>query len=303
MSNSNKGLGRGLDALFGGADPKNHDLQNSSLLPIDQLQPNPDQPRRRFDETSLAELASSIKSQGIIQPLLVRPIAMNRWQIVAGERRWRAARLAGLQEVPVFIKEMDDKEVLVAALVENLQREDLDPLEEALALQGLRDTLGLTQDELATRLGKSRPAISNALRLLQLSTTAQEDLREGRLSAGHARCLLALNDPSTSEELRQAILSQGLTVRQTEEAVSFWKEKGMLPWITHHVLEKNVLSNVNKARRKKSNEMRHIEQSLTQNLSCKATLNGDMENGRVILKYTSSEKLRHILRSLGLELE
>ena len=235
---SSKGLGRGLDALLrrtdmGAARQEKNDTpeketgteHSPTLLPLSHLHANPSQPRQTFDAESLAELAASIREQGIIQPLLVRPLAdrPGHYQIVAGERRWRAARQAGLGQVPVHVREMSDAEVMAAALIENLQREDLNPMEEAQALQQLRETLKLTQEALAARLGKSRPAIANALRLLQLSPAAQDDLHHGRLSAGHARCLLALgNDDralAAAEVLRSHIISESLSVRQAEEAV------------------------------------------------------------------------------------
>ncbi|WP_303927190.1 ParB/RepB/Spo0J family partition protein, partial [Desulfovibrio piger] len=246
---SSKGLGRGLDALLrrtdmGAARQEKNDTPEKEtgtehaplLLPLSHLHANPSQPRQTFDAESLAELAASIREQGIIQPLLVRPLAgrPGHYQIVAGERRWRAARQAGLGQVPVHVREMSDAEVMAAALIENLQREDLNPLEEARALQQLRETLKLTQEALAARLGKSRPAIANALRLLQLSPAAQDDLHHGRLSAGHARCLLALgNDDhalAAAEVLRSHIISESLSVRQAEEAVALWREEQRLPW-------------------------------------------------------------------------
>ena len=232
---SSKGLGRGLDALLrrtdmGAARQEKNDTpeketgteHSPTLLPLSHLHANPSQPRQTFDAESLAELAASIREQGIIQPLLVRPLAdrPGHYQIVAGERRWRAARQAGLGQVPVHVREMSDAEVMAAALIENLQRENLNPMEEAQALQQLRETLKLTQEALAARLGKSRPAIANALRLLQLSPAAQADLHHGRLSAGHARCLLALgNDEralAAAEVLRSHIISESLSVRQAE---------------------------------------------------------------------------------------
>ena len=202
---SSKGLGRGLDALLrrtdmGAARQEKNDTpeketgteHSPTLLPLSHLHANPSQPRQTFDAESLAELAASIREQGIIQPLLVRPLAdrPGHYQIVAGERRWRAARQAGLGQVPVHVREMSDAEVMAAALIENLQREDLNPMEEAQALQQLRETLKLTQEALGPpALAKAARPIANALRLLQLSPAAQGDLHHGRLSAGHARCL------------------------------------------------------------------------------------------------------------------
>ena len=182
---ANKGLGRGLEVLWGGNVATEKSEGQNNLIAIDAISPNPSQPRRHFDEEALKELAESIRAQGILQPLLVRPDGSGNYQIVAGERRWRAARMANLSKVPVVIREMSDKEVMAAALIENLQREDLNAIEEAQALKELRDALNITQEELAKRLGKSRPAIANAMRLLQLSESAQEDVRYGRMSAGH----------------------------------------------------------------------------------------------------------------------
>ncbi|MDO5484494.1 MAG: chromosome partitioning protein ParB, partial [Desulfovibrionaceae bacterium] len=178
------------------------------------------------------------------------------------------------------------------------------PMEEAQALQGLRDTLSITQEELATRLGKSRPAISNALRLLQLSPNAQQDVREGRLSAGHARCLLGIGDPQQAEALRQAILEQNLTVRQAEEAVAFWRRRGVLPWdeLGNAQAREENPPRPAKGKGQKIPQLQHIENSLTQSLACKAALSGNLQKGRITLKYTSQDNLRHILHSLGLEL-
>lgn len=306
MSNANKGLGRGLDALFGGSEPQREINAHSSMLPLTALRPNPDQPRRSFDPESLKELADSIKAQGIIQPLLVRPQSDGTsYQIVAGERRWRAARLAGLTQVPVFVRELSDKEVMAAALIENLQREDLNPIEEALALQGLRDTLELTQEELAARLGKSRPAIANALRLLQLSQAARDDLSAGNISPGHARCLLGVTDADAAESLRQRIISHALTVREAEEAASFWRKNHMLPWQA----EKNSADEAQgeketrpRAGRKKSPQIRSLQENLSQTLACKTLVSGNEQNGKITLTYASTAELQKLLARLGVSL-
>ena len=301
---SSKGLGRGLDALLrrtdmGAARQEKNDTpeketgteHSPTLLPLSHLHANPSQPRQTFDAESLAELAASIREQGIIQPLLVRPLAdrPGHYQIVAGERRWRAARQAGLGQVPVHVREMSDAEVMAAALIENLQREDLNPMEEAQALQQLRETLKLTQEALAARLGKSRPAIANALRLLQLSPAAQADLHHGRLSAGHARCLLALgNDEralAAAEVLRSHIISESLSVRQAEEAVALWREEQRLPWTAA-------------SKRKKLPQIAALQKSLCAALPCKARVSGDMESGRITLRYTSPQELEALLNRL-----
>lgn len=305
MSNASKGLGRGLDALFGGSEPLREQSGDVSMLPITVLRPNPDQPRRHFDPESLRELADSIKTQGIIQPLLVRPMADNAaYQIVAGERRWRAARLAGLTQVPVFVRALSDKEVMAAALIENLQREDLNPIEEALALQGLREALELTQEELAARLGKSRPAIANALRLLQLSPAAQEDLRAGRLSAGHARCLLGVNAVGATEALRLRIISHTLTVRDAEEAAAFWRENKVFPWEPESGQADAEAQKEPPARatRKKSPQIRNLQQNLSKTLECKALVSGNEQTGKITLAYGSAEELQSLLARLGVAL-
>ena len=299
---SSKGLGRGLDALFGGTAPKQEPQGQESavnLMPITALHPNPNQPRRHFDDAALRELADSIKSQGIIQPLLVRPQGgENTYQIVAGERRWRAAQLAGLKEVPVYVRQLSDKEVMAAALIENLQREDLNPIEEAEALQALRDALELTQEELASRLGKSRPAIANALRLLQLSATARADIQAGLLSAGHARCLLGIDAPNASEALRQRILSHKLTVREAEDAAAFWRGHNALPWEQEDTTPQPRA----KAPRKKSPQFKTLQMNLCSSIGCKTQVSGDENSGRIAFAYGSREELEQLLQKLGVAL-
>lgn len=299
---SSKGLGRGLDALFGGTAPKQEPQGQESavnLMPITALHPNPNQPRRHFDDAALRELADSIKSQGIIQPLLVRPLGgENTYQIVAGERRWRAAQLAGLKEVPVYVRQLSDKEVMAAALIENLQREDLNPIEEAEALQALRDALELTQEELASRLGKSRPAIANALRLLQLSATARADIQAGLLSAGHARCLLGIDAPIASEALRQRILSHKLTVREAEDAAAYWRGHNALPWEQE---DTNPQPRA-KAPRKKSPQFKTLQMNLCSSIGCKTQVSGDENSGRIAFAYGSREELEQLLQKLGVSL-
>ena len=211
------GLGRGLDALF--ADNSVEEISPSSAvkLGIMEIEPDPNQPRKDFDSEALGELADSIASQGILQPLLVRPIAGDGYRIVAGERRWRAARLAGLNEVPVVIREMSDEEAYAAMLVENLQRENLNPIEEARGYQKLIDTVGATQEQIAAKLGKSRPAVANALRLLTLPDEITAMVLGGGLSAGHARALLAFPQREAMLEAARLVLKKGLSVRETEK--------------------------------------------------------------------------------------
>ena len=215
-----KGLGRGLDALLAGSDSKADDeLRN---LPVERMKPGKYQPRSHMDQESLAELAASIKAQGVMQPILVRAVdstpGAERYEIVAGERRWRAAQLAGLAEVPVLVRKIPDEQALAMALIENIQRENLNPLEEAHGLQRLIDEFGLTHQQVADAVGRSRPAASNLLRLLQLTAPVQEMLAKGLLDMGHARALLPVSS-GQQVGLAQRIVQKGLSVRETERLV------------------------------------------------------------------------------------
>nr|MBL8411070.1 ParB/RepB/Spo0J family partition protein [Dechloromonas sp.] len=215
-----KGLGRGLDALLTGSDHKSEDEMRN--LPVDRLKPGKYQPRSQMDEASLAELAASIKTQGVMQPILVRAIdhtpGAERYEIVAGERRWRAAQLAGQGEVPVLVRSIPDEQALAMALIENIQRENLNPLEEALGLQRLIDEFGLTHQQAADAVGRSRPAASNLLRLLQLNAPVQDLLMSGKLDMGHARALLPLAG-AQQIAVAQRIVQKGLSVREAERLV------------------------------------------------------------------------------------
>ena len=213
---SSKGLGKGLGALLGDFDDTPVEKSPYQLLPIHKVEPNPDQPRQDFDEEELQALADSIAEHGIIQPLTVRELPSGYYQIIAGERRWRAARMADLREVPAVIMEADDKKVMELALIENLQRQDLNPVEEALGYHTLIRDHGLTQDSAAQRVGKSRPAVANALRLLQLPQPLLDKLRSGELTAGHARAVLILKTEKKQLEAAQKIIALGLSVRQAE---------------------------------------------------------------------------------------
>ena len=211
-----KGLNKGLGALLGDFSEETRENSPYQVLPIQKVEPNPDQPRKDFDEVELQSLADSIATHGVVQPLTVRELKGGYYQIIAGERRWRAARLAGLSEVPVVIIEADDKTTMELALIENLQRQDLNPVEEALGYQSLMEDYGLTQEETANRVGKSRPAVANALRLLNLSPHVLEMVREGSLSAGHARAVLQLKTDRAQLQAAQKIVNLGLSVRQAE---------------------------------------------------------------------------------------
>ncbi len=214
------GLGRGMDALF--LDNSATENENSAtMLSINEVEPNRNQPRKNFNQKALEELAKSIEQNGIIQPILVRPMSDGSYQLIAGERRWRAARMAGLHEVPVTIREMTDEEASVFALIENLQREDLNPVEEAEGLKSLIETYGFTQEEAADKVGKSRTAVTNTLRLLKLPSPVLQMLGDGKISAGHARALLGLDEEKEMLRIAEATVAQELSVRQVEKMVKY----------------------------------------------------------------------------------
>ena len=212
---SERGLGKGLGALLGDAALQTQEAGSLSL-PISQVEPGLKQPRKRFDDEALADLADSIRQHGVIQPLTVRRLSSGYYQIIAGERRWRAAKLAGLSEVPAVIIEADDRKDMELGLIENLQREDLNPMEEAGGYRVLMEEYGLTQEEVAQQVGKSRPAVANALRLLSLPPSLHPLLEDGQLSAGHARAILSVPSPQLQEKLADKVVAEGLSVRQTE---------------------------------------------------------------------------------------
>ena len=221
MAPKKGGLGRGLESLF---NENATDTDGAVRLNINDIEPNRGQPRKDFDETALSELADSIAQHGLIQPIVVKPTAQGRYSIIAGERRWRACRMAGLNEVPVIIKDADDQTLMEIALIENLQREDLNAVEEALGYRSLIDSFGLTQDEVAKKMGKSRSAVTNALRLLALNDAELEALRRGTITAGHARALLSCDD----EEARAKMLlaaADGASVRELERLAAAAKKK------------------------------------------------------------------------------
>lgn len=222
------GLGRGLDSLF--ADNSVDEINPSvNKLRIMEIEPNHDQPRKDFDEKALSELAESIEQHGVLQPLVVRPLANGAYQLVAGERRWRAARIAGLTEVPVVIKELSDEEIIEIAMIENLQREDLNPLEEALGYRYMMDELGITQEQAAEKVGKSRPAVANALRLLKLPDEVQEMIKNNLISPGHARALLGFDSEDMIIQTAKLIVKDDLSVREVETMVKNSKKAPKIP--------------------------------------------------------------------------
>lgn len=299
MNIPERGLGRGLSSLLSSAAETSS--EEPRKLALTQLVPGKHQPRKVFDNNALGELAVSIKNQGVIQPLLVRllPGMPQRYEIVAGERRWRAARMAGLTEVPVIVTEYDDKEAMTVALVENLQREDLNPMEEAEALQALRKAHNLSQEALAEQLGKSRSAVANALRLLQLSSSMQDALARSDISAGHARALLSVGDDKLREALYEAIVRHNLSVREAEAAADTCKRTGRLP----EKLAPEQSPTPRTARAPKPELIKKLQNLLRQNSGTRATISGNEQQGRIQIPYTSPEELARILSLLGLNEE
>ncbi len=299
---SSKGLGRGLDALLAQDSQAASQSGDSQIVSVSVtcLVPNRDQPRKTMTSEGLEELANSIRSQGVIQPLLVRPLPgqPDKYQIVAGERRWRAACKAGLRRVPVYRREMSDSDVMLVALMENLQREDLNPAEEAMALQELKDRLELTQETLAERLGRSRSQVANALRLLQLPKKALECLQNGAISAGHARCLLAFGkDAAEQDRFLDWMVERSLPVRDCEDIVSAWKKEATLPWQE----EQPAPPAEPKPRRVRSRAFRRIEKDITRSLSVRARFSGTPDSGRLVFTYKTPEEFARLLGALGVD--
>lgn len=277
------GLGRGLGALLGDG-VMNADAQTVTTLPIAEVESNSAQPRKYFDDAALAELAESIRLHGIIQPLTVRKLSSGYYQIIAGERRWRAARLAGLKEVPVVVMEADDRKAAELAMIENLQREDLNPMEEALGYQALIQQYHMTQEEAAARVGKSRPAVANSLRLLELDPSVQQQVVEGRLSAGHARALVPLS-PALQVRAAGTILQGGLSVRQTE------------------TLAKRLAAEKKAKRSPAANQVNYAaeaQQSLSSALGRKVRIVTGRNKGRIELEYYGMDDLNDLLEALAL---
>ena len=218
------GVGRGLDALIDTSDVRTQGSSNLNEIPIEQIEPNPDQPRREFDETAMQELASSIQNMGIIAPITLRQVAPDRYQIIAGERRWRASQRAGLKTIPAYIRTVEDENVMELALVENIQREDLNAIEIALAYEHLAETTGMTQEKISERVGKSRTAVTNYMRLLKLPAQIQMSLKNHEIDMGHARALLALDSPSLQLKLFRDVLKNQYSVRKVEEMVQMLKQ-------------------------------------------------------------------------------
>ena len=277
-----KALGRGLEALIGSYEPQESDAVRT--VDISLIDNNPGQPRKHFNEERLAELAASIEQHGIVQPLIVKRNG-ERYTIIAGERRFRAARLAGLDEVPVVIRDMDDSEVMEVALIENIQRENLNPIEEAAAISFLMQQHDLTQEEVAKRLSKSRPAIANSVRLLSMPQNVQQHLREGKILPGHARALGAITDPELLEKTADKCARQGWSVRETEEQV----KKAM----TLAELAKRP-----RKTRRLSNDLAAARTRMRERLGTKVDIQGDENKGKIVIDYYTSEGLQEIFERI-----
>lgn len=277
-----QGLGKGLGVLFSENDTEK--MVATNTLPLSEISPNKDQPRKTFDEGALEELSNSISVHGVLQPLLVRPLATGGYQLVAGERRWRASKMAGLKEVPVVVKELSDTETMEIAIIENLQREDLNPIEEAEGLQALIDKCGLTQDEVATSVGKSRPAIANSLRLLKLPPEVREMTKNGDISAGHARALLAFDNEAIIYEVAQNIVKNKLTVRDVERLSK--------------INDKNSSVSVKRSKRRDS-FYDEVELSLSEILGRRVKVFNGKEKGTLEIEFYSIDDLKNIANKLG----
>ncbi len=281
MAKKQSGLGKGLGALM--LENSIDDMLSASTLSINEIIPNKEQPRKTFDQGALEELADSIRQHGVLQPLLVRPMTTGGYQLVAGERRWRASRLAGLKEVPVIIKDLSDTEAMEIAIIENLQREDLNPIEEAEGLQALIDKCGFTQEEVAVSVGKSRPAITNSLRLLHLPQNVRDMTRNGDISAGHARALLAFDSPALIQEVADRIVSHKLTVRDVEKLAK------------RPLAEKSTQRPV----RRRDSLYDEVELSLTESLGRKVKVYNGRNKGTLEIEFYSLDDLKNIANKLG----
>ena len=275
MAKKSHGLGRGLDSLFPGAEEWGTSIQE---IPVGELDPNPDQPRQSFDQESIAQLADSIRDQGVLQPLLVVPASGGRYRIIAGERRYRASRIAGLETVPCIVKDIDVIRQMEIALIENLQREDLNPMEAARGIQALMKQCGYTQEKVSTRLGKSRPAVANLLRLLSLPEEVTEMVRDGLISAGHARVLAGIKDPEEQIRLAHRAADEGMSVRRLEQLASAAKEKPA------------------KKRRPAPMpaELGELQEKIRLKTGLKSALTGSITKGRIVLQYSSRDELERL---------
>ena len=281
MANKIGGLGRGLDALF--AQNTLEDGLSTVTLPLDEIIPNKEQPRKQFDEEALADLSASIAQHGVLQPLLVRPMPDGSYQLVAGERRWRASRMAGLTEVPVVVRDMDEQESAELALIENLQREDLNPVEEAIGYRTLMESYGMTQEQTAQVVNKSRPAVANALRLLQLPTVVLNMVSSGQLAAGHARTVLSFDGEEAQIAAANAAVERGLSVRELERMSHVAKTKPRAP----------------KEPKKKDSFYDEVALSLKEALGRQVKVNVGGKGGTLQIEFFDAEDLRYLAKKLA----
>lgn len=286
MAAKKKGLGRGLDALLPEADELLPNVVQE--IPVGDIDPNTEQPRRSFPEEAMTQLSASVKEQGILQPLLVVEQPGGRYRIVAGERRWRAARQAGLATVPCIVRDMDMIRQMEVSLIENLQREDLNPMEEAAAIRALMQQCGYTQETVAARLSKSRPVIANLLRLLTLPKEVAQMVREGQLSAGHARVLAGLDREEDKIALARETLAKGYSVRQLEQLAALRREAESHGQAAHKVKNARPLPP----------ELKELEGRVRETLGMRATLSGNARKGKIVLQYYSQEELERLYEVL-----
>lgn len=281
-----KGLGIGLGALFGEELPSPETQADGeiTILPIAKIEPRADQPRKRFDEVALTELSESIREYGLIQPITVRPLESGYYQIIAGERRWRASRMAGLNEVPVRVITADEQRAMEMALVENLQREDLNPIEEAKGYRTLLDDYGMTQDAVAQSVGKSRPAVANAMRLLSLSDAVIKLVEDGTLSAGHARALIPIENPEQQLIAARTVIEKGLSVRKTEALAAQLLQAGVKPDAPKRGSSVDYLGECS----------RHLEQLLGR----RVRMAQGRKTGRIELEYYDADDREALLQAL-----
>lgn len=278
MATRRAGLGRGLESLIPSAEGRDEFRR----LKLDEVVPNPNQPRAFFDEEALAELAASITEVGVLQPVVVRPLDDGRFVLIAGERRWRAARQAGLTEIPAIVRTSDDQHSLTEALIENLQRQDLGPLEEAAAFRALMEDFGMSHEEVARAVGKSRPAVTNTLRLLQLPAAIQGMVERGELAAGHARALLSIDDAAYAQHVASRAVAEGWSVRQVEEAAR--ARSGPTNDTRSRVREVRPV------------EIVELEQRLRDRLDSKVDIKYRNQKGKVEITFNSLEDLERIYR-------
>ena len=282
-------LGKGLDALLGDTALLSQN-SGSVSLPISQVEPGLNQPRKHFDEEALADLSESIRQHGILQPLTVRRLASGYYQIIAGERRWRAARMAGLSEVPAMIVEADDRKVMELGLIENLQREDLNPMEEAMGYQSLIKDYGLTQEEVSQRVSKSRPTVANAMRLLQLPQEVQWLIEQGSITAGHGRAMLPLANPEVEIAMAEEVMRKNLSVREVEERVRRMRNED--------IPDGSIRKEPNQQEKTEEMYYRDVELRLTQDLGRKVTITPGRKRGKLTLEYYDIDDLNALLSAL-----